>query len=158
MRLSSERVFSGPQARAEPLEDLRRPLQRLAGGALVLRPALDGPEREKRAGELEGFTPCGGVGLNGRRLERRDRPLAVTPRRKEEPAAASGERAEGRVSRRCALDRVSASSRSAPRRSPVREQSLDPDRARQLGEVLVELLDIRREAAPPAASSHAASS
>src|SRR5207247_2083138 len=56
-----------PEARAEPLEDLDSPLERLACRALVLRLALHRSEREERPGELERIHLLRRLGLLGRR-------------------------------------------------------------------------------------------
>jgi hypothetical protein len=82
-----------PEARAEPLEDLGCPLEALAGVALVLRPALHRPEREKRARLLEGIASRGGFWLDGRTLKRSDRTFLGAPRGVERPARAMSERA-----------------------------------------------------------------
>jgi hypothetical protein len=99
------------------------------------------PEREERAGELEGVHSLGWLGGESRRLERSSRLLVVALGREEKTAAAEGERAESRVAvRRASIDR---------REQPLRlakvadcKQSLDRGRARQLGEVPVQLLDV----------------
>ena len=140
-----------PEAGAEPLEDPGGLFERLASVALVLRPALHRSEREKRPRELEGVHSLRRLGRQGRRLERSDRPLAIALCGEEKSAAAEDERAESGVTVRCA----SIDLREQPLRPAKvagRKQSLDPSRARQLGEVPVELLDVveKRRDVPPA--------
>src|SRR5207247_906011 len=78
------------------------------------------------------------------RLERSGRPLAIALCGEEESAAAEDERAERRVTVRCALIDLRE---QALRLAKVagRNQSLDSSRARQLGEVPVQLLDVAEE-------------
>ena len=152
IRRSSERALSN-QTRAPSRSKI--PTARcsdLAGGALVLRPALHRPEREERAGELERVHSLRRLGRERRRLERSDRPLVIALCGEEKSAAAEDERAESRVTVRCA----SIDLREQPLRLAKvagRKQSLDPGRARQLGEVPVQLLDVVEERARRAASS-----
>ena len=86
-----------PDACAELLEDLGRPFQGLARGALVPCLALHRPEREQRPGELEGVHSLRRLRIRGRRFERGDRALVVALRGLKEPSAAMGERTQSRV-------------------------------------------------------------
>src|SRR5439155_6206112 len=140
-----------PESRAETLEDLDSPFEGLARRALVLRFALHRSEREQRPGELERVHLLWRVRRLGRRFQRRDRALVIALRSQEEPAAATGKRAQSCVSFCGEL--------VEPRELPLRsekvaagDQRLDRDRARQLGVVVVKLLEISeaRRDVPPA--------
>ena len=107
----------------------------------MLRPALHGSQREKRPRQLEGVHSLRRLRRLGRRLERGDRPLAIALRVEEKSAAAEDERAQSDVT----VSRASIDQREQPFRPANvagRKQSLDSSRARQLGEVPVELLDV----------------
>ena len=82
------------------------------GAARFRAPGASGPNSS-------GFASCGGSGLDGRRLERVDRPLVVPLRGEKESAAAIGERPERRVGVRRALVEQRAAAVSASGRSPT---------------------------------------
>jgi hypothetical protein len=98
-----------------------------------------------------GFTPCGGFWRKSRRLEGSDRPLVFAPRGEEKSAVTQDERAESRVTIRCA----SLDLREQPlcaAKVAGRQQSLDSSGARKPGEVTVEFPDltVKRRNVPPA--------
>ena len=104
-----------------------------------------------------GFASCGGSGSHGRRLEHLDRLLMVSFRREQKPPGTVGERTEPGVG----LSGVFVEQAQQPFRFGKvvdADERLDSDRARELGEKLVQLGDVREERGgqPPACTCVAA--
>ena len=152
IRRSSERAFADQRRAPSRSKISAARCEGLAGGALVLRPALHGAEREERPGELER------VRLLRRFRARRPPPRATSIACSWSPCAARSSPRQRSASgrRRCRTPRrarrAALSSRSASAKVADADQRLDPDRAGKLREDLVQLGDVRRGAARSAAS------